>query len=192
MKTLPLLVTFVCLCSCETRFPVSFHMEERQDLGSAFRTNDKFSIRQGSMTFEKAPFVSQKDFESYRSFPAANGTYGVVFNVKKPLWARVEAYTTQNLESNILPMVNGHPMEQLRLYQKPITNGKLVVWGGFTPADLAVLAEVVEPEDSAREKPILDRAESTKANLSISPQEWADKKKENEDRKVISEKRGRF
>lgn len=192
MKALPLLLTFVCLSSCETKFPVSFHMEDTQDIGRAFGTNDKFTIRQGTQTFEKAPFISQKDFESYRSFRAEDGTFGVVFNVKKPLWSRVKATTTQNLGSNILPMVNGHPMELIRLYKEPIRNGKLVVWGGFTPADLAVLAEVVPPLDPEREKPVLDQASSSKPNLSISPQEWAEKEKEKNERKVISEKRGRF
>lgn len=195
MKALPLLLTFVCLCSCETKFPISFHMEETQDLGSAFRTNDKFTIRQGSKTFEKAPFVSNKDFESYRSFPSQNGSFGVVFNAKKPVWSRIEAYTIQNLGCDILPMANGHPMELLHLYKQPIRGGKLVIWSGFTPADLAVLAEVVPPADEEKEKKVLAMADSTKRNLSINPQEWAEMQKEQEEkaqRKVISEKRGRF
>ena len=185
-----------CLCSCETKFPISFHMEQKDDFGKSFKAVDKFTIREKNKVFDRAPFLSGNDMQSYRSFPAQDGTYGVVFNVKRMMWSRLEAFTTNNLGSDILPMVNGHPMEVTHLYNKPITSGKIVIWGGFTPADLAVLADTIPPENEEKEQPILNIADSTKPNLSVSPQEWAERQKEKaeeaEERKVISEKRGRF
>ncbi|UQT45466.1 hypothetical protein M5E88_04350 [Akkermansia muciniphila] len=63
----------------------------------------------------------------------------------------MEGITASNLGRQILPIVNGHAMQPLRLYSKPVTSGKLAVMGGFSPADLAAMAEFI-PRRIPREK----------------------------------------
>jgi hypothetical protein len=192
MKRLLPALALLVLCSCESTFPVTFHMENRSDISSAMGMTDKFSLRVGNKVFDRAAFISQKDFDNYRSFLSNDGTYGVVFTANKKMWTRIQAYTTSNLGSDILPMVNGHPMELLHLYNRPISTGQLVVWGGFTPADLAALSKVVDPTPEEKAKGLIEQGKYSKKNLSISPQESLERQKEREERKVISEKRGRF
>lgn len=194
MKRLIPLLAALALCSCETTFPVSFHMEVTEG------QSQKFSIPNKGRLYDKVPFVSQKDFENYRSFRAEDGlTYGVVFQAKPTVKNRIEATTASNLGSHILPMVNGHPMEVTRLYSTPITTGKLVVWYGFTEADLATLSEVVPPSPEEEKKNMKAFAETGVRNLSAPKEKPEEEKKDlrskdtdSQGRKIISERRGRF
>lgn len=110
--------------------------------------------------------------------------------------SRVEGITASNLGRQILPIVNGHAMQPLRLYSKPVTSGKLAVMGGFSPADLAAMAEFIPPADPKREEPINKLAAVTKPLLpSKDPaQEKKEAKdpEEHKDRTVISTRRGRI
>lgn len=175
------------LASCaETTFPVSFHMEATEGDGR------KFTIPHDGRLYERAPFISQKDFVSYRSFPAQDGTLGVVFNVKPGLSSRVEGFTSDNLGKYILPIANGHTMELIRLYNKPISNGALVIWGGFSPADLAVLNEVVPPTKEEEAKNLKAFADKTIPLVTLNARDEKEKAEKENKRKVLSEKRGRF
>ena len=182
MKTILLPLFSLLLLSCgETKLPISFHIEASEGQGR------KFTIPYQGQLYDKSPFITQKDFATYRSFPSADGTFGIVLNAKPGISNRIEAYTADNLGKNILPIANGHMMELLRLYNKPITNGSLVIWGGFTPADLAVLNEVVPPTDDEKAKNLAVLADKTVPLVTAAP-----KIKEKKERKVLSEKPGRF
>lgn len=196
MKRLILLLSALAFTSCETKFPVSFHMEASEG------QSQKFSIPNQGRIYDKVPFVTQKDFENYRSFHSPDGrSYGVVLKAKSTVKPRIEAYTATYLGKHILPMVNGHPMEVLKLNDKPIKTGELVIWGGFTEADLATLSEVVEPTPEEAKKDMKAFAKEGARNLSA-PKEEEKKEEEKKDlrskttdsqgRKIISERRGRF
>ncbi|MEG0023807.1 MAG: hypothetical protein RR719_00495 [Akkermansia sp.] len=183
MKGFLFLLPALLLLSCaETKFPISFHMEASEG------QSRKFTIPHNGVLYDKVPFISEKGMQSYRSFRAADGTFGVVLNVKPGLSPRIEAYTSNNLGKNILPIVYGRPMELQHLYNKPISNGALVLWSGFSPADLAQLSEVVPPTKEEEKKNIKSYAEKTIPLLSAKPKE----EKPETERKVLSEKRGRF
>ena len=96
----------------------------------------------------------------------------------------------------ILPIVNGHRMQPMRLYNNPIKGGKLAVLGGFSPADLAAMAEFIPPADPKREEAINKLAPVTKPLLpAIDPTKEKKEAKDPEDHKdrtVISTRRGRL
>ncbi len=179
MKMLLFLFGSLMLCSCgPDKYPISFHME------TGATDSKKFAFERDGHYYSKAPFISHKDIESYYSFPAPDNTYGIVVNVRKGLGSRVEGITASNLGRQILPIVNGHAMQPLRLYSKPVTSGQLAVMGGFSPAD------------PKREEPINKLAAVTKPLLpSKDPaQEKKEAKdpEEHKDRTVISTRRGRI
>ena len=122
MKLLTLFLGTLLLCSCGSdKYPVSFHMQ------TGASDSQKFSFRNedDGYYYSKVPFISQNDIDSYYSFRAADNTYGAVFNIKKGLHSRVEGVTALNLGKQILPIVNGHRMQPMRLYNNPIKGGKL-------------------------------------------------------------------
>ena len=176
MKMLLFFFGSLMLCSCgPDKYPISFHME------TGATDSKKFAFERDGHYYSKAPFISHKDIESYYSFPAPDNTYGIVVNVRKGLGSRVEGITAANLGRQILPIVN---------------SGKLAVMVGFSPADLAAMAEFIPPADPKREQPINKLAAVTKPLLpSKDPaQEKKEAKdpEEHKDRTVISTRRGRI
>ncbi|KAA4218987.1 hypothetical protein F3D15_25805, partial [Bacteroides ovatus] len=114
MKMLLFFFGSLMLCSCgPDKYPISFHME------TGATDSKKFAFERDGHYYSKAPFISHKDIESYYSFPAPDNTYGIVVIVRKGLGSRVEGITAANLGRQILPIVNGHAMQPLRLYSKP-------------------------------------------------------------------------
>ena len=193
MKLLTLFLGTLLPCSCGSdKYPVSFHMQ------TGASDSQKFSFRNedDGYYYSKVPFISQNDIDSYYSFRAADNTYGAVFNIKKGLHSRVEGVTALNLGKQILPIVNGHRMQPMRLYNNPIKGGKLAVLGGFSPADLAAMAEFIPPADPKREEAINKLAPVTKPLLpAIDPTKEKKEAKDPEDHKdrtVISTRRGRI
>jgi len=92
MKMLLFFLGSIMLCSCgPDKYPVSFHME------TGATDSKKFAFERDGHYYSKAPFISQKDIESYYSFPAEDNTYGIVVNVRKGLDSRVEGVTAANL-----------------------------------------------------------------------------------------------
>ncbi len=178
-------------CSCgPDKYPISFHME------TGVTDSKKFAFERDGHYYSKAPFISQKDIESYYSFPASDNTYGIVVNIRKGLDSRVEGITAANLGKQILPVVNGHPMQPLRLYNKPVSSGKLPIMGGFSPADLAAMAEFIPPANKKREEPINKLAAVTKPLLPTNDPSKAKKEikdpEEHNNRTVLSTRRGRI
>lgn len=161
--------------------------------------SDKFSIRHiDGNSYDRVPFVSQKDFENFYSFPAEDGmTYGVVLQAKKMSVSRIEAYTANNLGKHILPRVNGHPLEVVKLYNQPIKNGVMFITRGFSAVDLLTLAEVIPPTPEQAEflKHVNKngiRILSAEKTIEKKEEEKKDKNKDSQGRKIISEQRGRL
>lgn len=193
MKLLTIFFGTLLLCSCgPDKYPVSFHMQT----GASDSQKFAFQNEDDGYYYSKVPFISHKDIESYYSFPAADNTYGVVFNIKKGLYGRVEGVTAENLGKQILPVVNGHRMQTMRLYNKPIDKGKLAVLGGFSPADLAAMAEFIPPANPKREEPINKLAPITKPLLPLKDptkeKKEAKDPEDHSDRTVVSTRRGRL
>lgn len=190
MKMLLFFLGSLMLCSCgPDKYPVSFHME------TGATDSKKFAFERDGHYYSKAPFISQKDIESYYSFPAEDNTYGIVVNVRKGLDSRVEGVTAANLGKQILPVVNGHAMRSAPLQQTRYLR-QTGRHGGFSPADLAAMAEFIPPADPKREEPINKLAAVTKPLLPIKDptqeKKEAKEPEEHKDRTVVSTRRGRI
>ncbi len=189
MKKLALLLSALFLCSCSDKFLISFHMETDS------MDSKKFAFTHKGRFYTKSAFITNTNIESFYSFQAEDNTYGVVFILKPGLSNRLEGMTAQNLGKRIQPIVNGHFMNTLRLYSKPITTGKIPIHGGFSAADIKELADHVNPPQQKTNQKVFKLAPATKRLLhDIDPDEVKKQKdpEENENRTVISERRGRF
>lgn len=185
-----LTVGFLSACS-EQKFPVTFHLEAPPS------DSGKFTFYHHGVCYSKAPFFSHNQIDSYYSFPAGDNTYGIVVIAKKGYAPRIEAMTEENKGKKILPVVNGHTMQPMQIYDRPITGGKLAILGGFSPADLKEMSEFISPKDEKREAPILKMAPYTRPLLE--KEDPNDKKAEQKestskspDAKVIRKRRGRI
>lgn len=117
---------------------ISFHFE------SDATDNPKMIFQQaagGKMRFfGRTPDVNSKDIAAFAPFPSDDGGYGVLFVLKEHAGKRLAALTNANQGRFILSILNGRVVDGVQI-DKPVEDGKLVVWKGVTLADIALLDE---------------------------------------------------
>lgn len=133
--------------SCSSRpYPVGFHMEVDMGPGNAeyiSQANGKFIIEHQGRYYDRSPFISTRMFDRYASFVNPDGSYGVQFMVADEWRMRLYAETQSNINKYILPTVNGLSFEIVHI-SRPITDGRLVIWGGLNGYDLKMINETVK------------------------------------------------
>ncbi len=100
----------------------------------------KLTIMYKGRYYEKLPLLSLNQFSSFRSFPAADGSYGVALYVDKKYSQRLFTATAAKRNKLLLPVAGGLAYEPIRI-TGPITDGVLVVWGGLSGYDLFRISE---------------------------------------------------
>ncbi len=102
--------------------------------------------------YDRLPIVNHKHIASYKSFMNPDdGSYGVVFTLKREMSQRLYSATINREGMLILPIVNGLAFDPVRI-DRPIMDGKLVIWGGLNGYDLKRIADDIKPEDEEFEK----------------------------------------
>ena len=141
----------VCaLVSCQQKpYPIFFMQE---DPGGAQSSSAKFILTYNGKTYTRSPLVTHEQIESYHSFMSMqDGSYGVVFTLKRPWHSRLYSATLNRNGALILPVVNGLAFEPLRI-DEPIRDGRLVIWNGLNGYDLKQIANTIKPENPEMEK----------------------------------------
>lgn len=113
---------------------ISFHVEGHAAEGPKFVR--KVKTLAGEHYFKKVPEASNPDIAAFSPFPADdNTTYGVMFQLNKRASQRLNASTNLNQGKLLLAIVNGQAVGVVRI-DKPVTDGKLVIWSGITQAEI--------------------------------------------------------
>jgi hypothetical protein len=85
--------------------------------------------------FRISPEVSGRHFGAYSAFMADDGSFGVALQLKEE-GARALQVMCSNYQGKLARIiVNGRPVETLRLNQPP-ADGRVIVWSGLTRQDL--------------------------------------------------------
>lgn len=151
------IVALMGLVSCAEKFPVTFHMQG--DDSDSTKMSFMQVIHGKPTKFVKAPIISNRDIENYRSFHEyKNGTYGAVFFLNAGAKHRYHALTTQNLGKLIIPMANGKPCEVFRV-SAPYDKGVICIYSGLSKEDMNLMKEVIEPHPKEKEKMNYDAAQ---------------------------------
>lgn len=138
------------LVSCQQApYPIFFLSEAE---GGTAGTSAKFILMYNGKTYVRTPLITHEQIESYHSFMSMqDGSYGVVFTLKKEWRNRLYGQTVNREGSLILPIVNGLAFQPLRV-DGPIVDGKLVIWNGLNGYDLKQIARDIKPEVPEIEK----------------------------------------
>jgi hypothetical protein len=122
----------------DTPARASFHMETDPT------DNPKMVFQQAAggrmRTFTRVPEISTNDIFSFAPFPADDGSYGILFALKDHAAKRLAAVTNMGQGRYLLSQLNGRVVDGV-LIDKPVEDGKLVIWKGATLADIAILDE---------------------------------------------------
>lgn len=139
----------MALTSCQQKpYPIFFLTEADGVAGNSA----KFIVMYNGKPYSRMPIVNHDKIESFHSFMSMqDGSYGVVFTLKKEWRTRLYSYTENKYGMLILPVVNGLAFQPLRV-NSPIRDGKLVIWNGLNGYDLKMIARHIRPENPEMEK----------------------------------------
>ena len=140
----------VALSSCQQKPYTVYFLNEAA--GGSDGSTTKFILMYNGHPYERMPIVTHEKIASYHSFMnMQDGSYGVVFTLKREWQRTLQSHTTNRQGMLILPVVNGLAFQPVRI-EAPITDGRLVIWSGLNGYDLKQLARNIKPENPEMEK----------------------------------------
>lgn len=142
-------MVMLALSACQQKpYPIFFLSEAESTEG----TSTKFILMYNGRPYTRMPIVTHGNIASFHSFMSMqDGSYGVVFTLKKEWINRLYSATINRQGMLILPVVNGLAFQPLRI-DEPIMDGKLVIWNGLNGYDLKQIARDIKPENPEMEK----------------------------------------
>lgn len=94
-----------------------------------------FRVPESNRVFQRLASISTEDVGSFQAFPSDDGNYGAVFHLRKRGANRLGALSTAAKGRYLLAAANGRPVNVV-LIDKPVTDGRLVVWHGLARSDV--------------------------------------------------------
>jgi hypothetical protein len=147
------LVALLTLATAEARKPrctLRAHLEANAQDGPVFSSPLK-SPRTGRQLFiAKVPAISELDVVSFRAYPAANGTFGVLFQLNDHGKLALDTLSVERRGSSLFIFVNGRLIDELQIDRR-VSDGKLYVAAGLTAADIELMTQSWKPR--GRNKP---------------------------------------
>ena len=92
--------------------------------------------------FKKSPLTFTDEIVAFMPFFAEDGTSGATFQFKKAAAQRIAALTNQNSKKWLVAMLNGRPVDAVFI-EKPVVDGKLVIWQGMKHAEVVSFDYVI-------------------------------------------------
>ncbi len=107
---------------------ISFHIQGGMQDGP--RMVFPAMVRGKRLFFQKTPIATAKNITSFKHFENPTGTFGATFSFDRQISKRITAFTTQHQKKWLVAMLNGRVVDSV-IIDKPIRDGKLVVWDGI-------------------------------------------------------------
>ena len=152
MKIFLVLASMLLFVSCSTSIPetqLTFHTQTPP--GESQSMVMEHLHRGKKMRLRQLPSFSLKDIETYQPFVAKNGTYGAIFNLTDIAKRRLFHHTVENQGYYMVSIFNGDVSEAIKI-DRPINDGKLLVWENLTPEDISQLDYSISRADDSPEE----------------------------------------
>ena len=86
----------------------------------------------------KTPTISERDVVSFRPYPAADGSYGVLFNLSDHGKLALDTLSVEKRGTFLYVFINGRPAAELQIDRR-VSDGKLYIASGLTLADVELM-----------------------------------------------------
>lgn len=114
---------------------VSFHLQGAETDGPKMSVPQE--VAGSKVFFRLSPEFSHKDIQSFRPFPADDGTtYGILFRLNPVSAKRLQSITNANRGSLLMARLNGRPIDVVTI-DKTINDGLMVIWQGVTTREIS-------------------------------------------------------
>jgi hypothetical protein len=112
------------------------HAEANENNGPTFST--KLPLFGRTVTIEKSPALSENDVIGVRTYRAADGTNGALFELNEHGKLVLDSLSIERRGSTLFVFVNGRPITQLQIDRR-VSDGKVYVASGLTANDIELL-----------------------------------------------------
>lgn len=140
MKTVAaaLLVGIAAATIADARSHSTFrvHAEANANDGPTFST--KLPLFGRTVTIEKSPALSENDVVGVRTYRAAGGTYGALFELNEHGKLVLDSLSIERRGGTLFVFVNGRPITELQIDRR-VSDGKVYVASGLTTNDIELL-----------------------------------------------------
>ncbi|MDQ6623330.1 MAG: hypothetical protein M3Y86_07580 [Verrucomicrobiota bacterium] len=114
------------------------HVEANAHDGEVFATQWRSPATGRMVVIEKVPTISELDVVAFRPYPAADGSYGVLFVLDDHGRLALDTLSVEHRGTYLYVFVNGRPLAELQIDRR-ITDGRLYLASGLTSADLELM-----------------------------------------------------
>jgi hypothetical protein len=105
---------------------------------TVFATSIPAQVSGKNVAIEKVPRISEQDVIAFYPYPAANGTYGVVFQLDEHGRVALDSLSIERRGSSLFVFINGRLITDLEI-DKRVADGKIYVPSGLTAADIDLM-----------------------------------------------------
>ena len=103
-----------------------------------FSTSVRAQLSGKDVAIEKIPRISERDVIAFYPYPAANGTYGALFQLDENGRIALDTLSIERRGSYLFVIINGRLITQLET-DKRVSDGKIYIASGLTAADITLM-----------------------------------------------------
>lgn len=120
------------------RSTLRVHLEANSMDGPVFSTPMRSPSTGKSLAIQKKPTISEQDVIAYTPYPAADGSFGVLYQLSDHGKLALDTLSVEKRGTNIYIFVNGRGVAELQIDRR-VSDGKLYVASGLSQKDLDLM-----------------------------------------------------
>jgi hypothetical protein len=114
------------------------HVQGNPQDTEVFSTSVRAQLSGKDVAIEKIPRISERDVIAFYPYPAANGTYGALFQLDENGRIALDTLSIERRGSYLFVIINGRLITELAI-DKRVSDGKIYIASGLTVADINLM-----------------------------------------------------
>ena len=131
------------------RCTVRAHVEGNANDGEVFSSRIVAPTSGRNVVIQKTPAISEHDVVGFTAYPAADGSYGVLFDLNDHGKLALDTLSVEKRGTFLYVFVNGKPVAELQIDRR-VSDGKLYVASGLSAADVELMKKDWPPKRRPR------------------------------------------
>jgi len=123
-------------CDAKTHSTFRAHVEASKSNGPTFATTLRLFGR--DVTIEKVPTLSENDVTALRTYRAADGTNGALFQLNEHGRMALDSLSIERRGGSLFVFINGRPAAELQIDRR-VSDGKIYIASGLSANDIELL-----------------------------------------------------
>ena len=114
------------------------HAQANPQDTEVFSTSVRARLSGKDVAIEKMPRISERDVIAFYPYPAANGTYGALFQLDEHGRIALDTLSIERRGSYLFVLINGRLITELAI-DKRVSDGRIYIASGLTAADINLM-----------------------------------------------------